>query len=280
MIYWGFIEPRWWRNYLHSHSFYEICYAFAGEGVFRINDIDHKINSGDLFIARPGEAHEIISSRRRPIGIFFWAFSLAPAIKRSPETAPIDELLDAFAASNQAVSSASSGIERSCQLLALEAAQRQRGYPIAIEGLACKLLLDTARAVAPGIAAESAEHLAPSTDRTIHTATRYLHDNFSRPIGVRDVAAQVHLSERHISRLFLKSHGKTIVDYLTALRINTARKMLLDPGRPIKQIAAAVGYPDVHYFTTLFGQHTGQTPAAFRARGGAQFLLKKRHEQS
>jgi len=279
MIYWGFVEPRWWRNHLHSHSFYEICCAFAGEGVFRIDDIKHKISRGDLFIAKPDMPHEIISSRRRPIGIFFWAFSIVPANKQTPETAPIDALLDAFAASSQPVSRATSGIERTCELLALEVAQRQPGYPIAIEGLTRKLLLDTARAVAPGIAAESAEDLARSTDRIIRRSTQYLHDNLSRPFSVRDVAAQVHLSERHLSRLFLKSHGKTILDYLTALRIDTARKMLLNPDRPIKQIAAAVGYPDVHYFTTLFGRHTGQTPAAFRATGGVRFLSNKRHEQ-
>jgi AraC-like DNA-binding protein len=280
IIGWGFIEPRWWRNYLHSHSFYEVCFAFEGEGVFRINGADHKIKRGNVFIAKPQEQHEIISGTRRPMGICFWSFSFVPAGRRTPATAPIDDLIDAFAVSKQPVSASSPAIERTCQLLAMEVAQRQPGYPIVIEGLVAKLLLDTARAVAPTIAAENAEDLARSTDRIVQTAARYLRDNLSRPVGVRDVAAQVHLSERHLSRLFLKSHGKTILDYLTALRIDLAKKMLLNPDRPIKQIAAAVGYPDVHYFTTLFGRQTGQTPAAFRAGGGTTFFSQKRHEQS
>jgi hypothetical protein len=35
MLHWGFISSEWWRHYLHVHSFFEICYAFAGRGEFR-----------------------------------------------------------------------------------------------------------------------------------------------------------------------------------------------------------------------------------------------------
>ena len=96
----------------------------------------------------------------------------------------------------------------------------------------------------------------------------------ARPIQIRDVAAQVHLSERHLSRLFQQVTGSSLLDYLTTLRVQAASQLLLDRTLAIKNIAREVGYPDVHYFTTLFRRRTGQTPAVFREAGGTQFLRK------
>jgi AraC-like DNA-binding protein len=45
---------------------------------------------------------------------------------------------------------------------------------------------------------------------------------------------------------------------------------------PIKQIAVACGYPDAHYFTTLFRRKTGQTPGAYREAGGTKFLPRRK----
>ena len=83
MIYWGIIAPRWWRNYLHAHSFFEVCYAYRGRGTFRIRGEEHRVKAGDMFIARPREDHEVISSRSAPLGVYFWAFALAPTSTRS-----------------------------------------------------------------------------------------------------------------------------------------------------------------------------------------------------
>jgi len=104
MLNWGFIEPRPWRNYLHTHSCVEMCYAFAGSGTFRILDQDHEIKAGEVFVARPGEPHEIISSNDDPLGIYFWVHTLLPAHQRRNEVAGIDALMAAFGASSRHVS--------------------------------------------------------------------------------------------------------------------------------------------------------------------------------
>jgi transcriptional regulator GlxA family with amidase domain len=93
---------------------------------------------------------------------------------------------------------------------------------------------------------------------------------------VRDVAAQVNLSQRQLRRVFLRHAGTSILAYLTNLRIERAAQLLLNTDMPIKQIAVAVGYPDTHYFTTLFGRLKGTTPAAFRRAQGTEFLHPRR----
>src|SRR5690348_4349129 len=96
LLYWGFFEPRWWRNYLHVHSFFEVCYAYQGRGTFRIHDQTLPVQAGDVFVARPGEAHEIISSQDDPLGIYFWAYTLLSDEKSDPERPGVDVLMASF----------------------------------------------------------------------------------------------------------------------------------------------------------------------------------------
>jgi AraC-like DNA-binding protein len=176
------------------------------------------------------------------------------------------------------VSPMSSSIEPTLNMLTEEVTRYAAGYSMAIDALALKLLLETARCVTDGtVTAETLEPPPHSESEAItKTAIRYLRDNFSRQIEVRDVAAQVHLSERHLSRLFHEIAGVTVLEYLTNLRIEMASQLLLDKEIPIKQVARSVGYPDAHYFTTLFGKRTGMTPAVFRNSGGTRFLNNRK----
>ena len=291
MLGWGYLGERWWRNYLHLHSFYEVCCAFGGTGTFRINGVDYQIQAGDVFVAKPTELHEIVSaeSTSTPLGIYFWSYSLRPNILQrthqvDEETHEIDALLDAFSQSRCWVSRyASSSILSLCQLLTEEVITRAPGYRQTCEGLIAKLIIDTARSVVPievpNPRITQASHLQSltytPTQQIFKQIEQYLRDNFARPITIRDVAAQVHLSERHISRLFQQATGKTIKDYVHVLRMDAAVHQLLNSAVAIKAIGEFVGLPDVQHFTTVFKRHTGLTPAAFRKQHGTRFADPK-----
>ena len=277
---WGCLGERWWRNYLHRHSFYEICCAFAGAGVFRINGVDYAVQTGDVFVAKPTELHEIVSSEAEPLGICFWSYTLLPHVVRAThaiddEMQQLDQLLHGFVRSTCWVSQRNSpSLLSTCQLLADEIATRAPGYRQNVEGLTAKLIIDTARAVVPPLPKLRSDLL--EVDQTPHQQTlkliiQYLRDNYTRSITIRDIAAQVHLSERHVSRLFQQSVGRTIKDYVMTLRMDTASKYLLGNDRPIKEVGEAVGIPDVQHFTTVFKRHTGLTPATFRRQRGTRF---------
>lgn len=273
---WGFLGQRWWRNYLHTHSFFEICYAFAGQGLFRINEQDYQVRQGQVFVARPGEVHEIISSQDQPLGIYFWSHTLTQRRDSPPAPTALDELLQAFLTAPCCVSERVPAMQRTLELLTEEVMRKEPGYLQALEGLAVKLLLDTARAVVelPSQPARAETSSRSPAEALVQVIIRYLRDNYHRPLTIRDLAAQVHLSERHTSRLFHSIMGVSILEYLTTLRLEIAAQLLLERQMPIKEIAQATGYPDVRYFTTLFHQHTGLTPAAFRLRGGTSFVAR------
>jgi AraC-like DNA-binding protein len=276
VLNWGFFEPLWWRNYLHVHSFFEICYAYQGRGTFRLGEQELRVQAGEVFVARPGEAHEIISSQDDPLGIYFWAYTLFPREKRNDESMSTDLLMKAFLASQRAVSAKTSTMVLVLELLTEEVVRKEPGYVQAIEGLVVKLLVDTARAVVdlPPLSVPSHPPARRSDEAVVQVMVRYLHDNYSRPLSICDLAAQVHLSERHASRLFHHVMCTTIKEYLTCLRIEEAARLLLNGRTPIKEVALATGYPDVRYFTTLFRQRMGLTPASFQRKGGTRFLAE------
>jgi AraC family L-rhamnose operon transcriptional activator RhaR len=276
LLYCGVLGGKWWRNYLHVHSFVESCFVAGGAGTFMIEGRKHDLGPGDLFIARPGQPHEIVSSRGDPLEIYFWAHTIEPVEPRPASRAEqsAGELVQLLATSAATPLVATPALEAVLTLMVEEASRRLPGYVRVINDLFTTLVIETARAAAPNavrpeVAAGRARSIAESV---VQTAIQYLQDNLAQRFEVRDVAAQVNLSERQLSRIFRKATGTSILTYLTRLRMDRAMQLLLHSELPIKQVAAAVGYPDTHYFTTLFGRYTRTTPAAYRRSGGTQFL--------
>jgi AraC-like DNA-binding protein len=271
ILHWGFIGSEWWRNYLHVHSFFEICYAFTGRGEFKICGEMLELKQGDVFVAKPDEPHEIIADKTDPLGIYFWSYTLVPPAKRQAGTNDIDTLLRAFLETSRRLNHDMAQMEGTLELLTDEVVKREVGYSQVIHGLVTKLLLDTARAVT-NVHVPATQLLRPLGDAAVDLMVRYLHDNYDRPVSVQDVAAQVHLSERHARRLFLESTGKTIKQYLTSLRLDVAKQRLLGEDVSVSEIAYAVGFNDVRHFSTTFRNVVGVTPSEFREKGGTRFL--------
>jgi AraC family L-rhamnose operon transcriptional activator RhaR len=275
---WGLLGERWWRNYMHAHSFFEVCCAFGGEGIFRLNGREHVVRRGDVFVARPGDLHEIVPSEADPLAIHFWSFLLSEETDADAENSndadpDADALLRAFVRSPRWHSAETDALQTTLLLLTEEIAAHAPGFRRAIDGLATKLILDTARAVTPhGHVAIDAPARSDDMNRSLSLRIeRYLQDNYVRPITMRDVAAQVNLSERHAARIFRRTYGTTIKECVTSLRIEEASRRLIASQEAIKSIAADCGFPDVQHFTTVFRRHTGLTPAAFRRQRGTRF---------
>lgn len=94
--------------------------------------------------------------------------------------------------------------------------------------------------------------------------TAYLADNFHEDISLRDLAAQHHVSESHLSRIFKRFTGLNFSDYIVRLRIRKAQRLLEVPGARVHEVAHAVGYRDPRYFSQVFRRHTGLTPREYR----------------
>ncbi|WP_193107434.1 AraC family transcriptional regulator [Brachybacterium sp. FME24] len=267
---WGFYEPSYWRNYAHTHSYFEVCLAYSGQGTFTLGEATHPVSSGDVFIARPGDVHEIVSSRTSPLGIAFWGFTLQQSAATA--TSRRGWWTGLVSADRPDVSTSLEGLPELVVALAAEASAPRSGHQNVLAALGAALVVRTGRAFA------SADDLAidvVSTDRTTSTVAameRYLSDNLGRTISVRDVAAVVHLSTRHAERLFAQQTGSSLMAALRRLRLERAAHLLLETEDPVAHVARACGYPEARAFITAFRRHYGQPPGSFRSHGGTLHL--------
>lgn len=83
-------------------------------------------------------------------------------------------------------------------------------------------------------------------------------------ITLSDLAKHFNRSKSHISHLFKKTNGETIRSYCNILKLEDAKKLLLNTNMPITDIAYNVGFNDTSYFISLFKSTFGITPLHYR----------------
>ena len=98
----------------------------------------------------------------------------------------------------------------------------------------------------------------------IYRAIAYIKQNYAGKITLQDVADHVFLSLSYFSKVFREETGQTPGAYLTAVRIEAAKKLLRDPGVSIVEIPEGVGFESQSYFTRVFKKTVGCTPGRYR----------------
>lgn len=89
----------------------------------------------------------------------------------------------------------------------------------------------------------------------------------SDEISLNTIAAEVGMSPSYFSSIFSKEMGKTFVEYLTEIRMDRAKELLMCSSMKTSEIGCEVGYKDPHYFSYIFKKTQNCTPKEFRARG-------------
>ena len=78
------------------------------------------------------------------------------------------------------------------------------------------------------------------------------------------MCATTGLSYNHFKNLFIKQLGQSPVRRLTSLRMERAREMLITGQYSVTEIAAACGFDNVYYFSTVFKKHFGVAPSRYK----------------
>ena len=112
---------------------------------------------------------------------------------------------------------------------------------------------------------ENAETDCEKTEeRVISSITRYMQEHISEEISLSVLADEFHLNSQYISQLFKNEIGVGFLTYLTNIRIEKAKKLLLSTSLSVTEIAVNTGYSDYRVFTKVFKKTEGITPSQFR----------------
>ncbi|AIQ47393.1 AraC family transcriptional regulator [Paenibacillus sp. FSL R7-0273] len=90
--------------------------------------------------------------------------------------------------------------------------------------------------------------------------TSYIHEHYAEELTLAELSDKVFISRNHLSILFKNITGETFNNYLTRVRIEKARELLMERNMLVYEVAERVGYRNIPYFSTLFKKITGMNP--------------------
>ena len=110
----------------------------------------------------------------------------------------------------------------------------------------------------------TAEESGEEDERTIVGIVRYMQEHMTEEVSLNILAEEFHLSAQYISQLFKNEIGVNFLAYLTNIRMEQAKKLLLSSQLSIAEISERSGYADYRVFTKAFKKAEGVTPSQYR----------------
>lgn len=113
----------------------------------------------------------------------------------------------------------------------------------------------------------TSEPTLETTPQLVRRIDELLNAHLATPMTLEELAAEVSMSARHLTRCYRTHTGMTIHDRQEALRLERAAQLLRRTNLPITEIAHAVGISNAAYLAGRFWQRFSLTPREFRRRG-------------
>jgi AraC-like DNA-binding protein len=106
--------------------------------------------------------------------------------------------------------------------------------------------------------------------RLIARALDYINEMYANNLTMEEIARYCNCSKSHLQHLFQTHRRQTVWQYLQAVRMERARRLLVETEWPISHLAAMVGFGDANYFSTVFSHFSGLSPRRYRQMNRAE----------
>jgi len=140
--------------------------------------------------------------------------------------------------------------------------RKRYGYPLAIE-VSSAFIYDgvhSATDTQPLVSLGMLENNEPRVAAAIHVMEQHIDE----PIAIKTVAGQVNISVRMLEYLFRQTLNMPPAAYYRRLRLQTARRMVVDTGLKLQEIAIRTGFNSLSSFSRLFKNYYHQSPGECR----------------
>lgn len=92
----------------------------------------------------------------------------------------------------------------------------------------------------------------------------YIHQHYMENIGRNEIGTAFYLVPEYLAKLYKKKTGRNLKDAINDYRLEQAKLLLRTTVKSVAEIAMAVGFDNISYFSTLFKKSTGITPLEYR----------------
>ena len=106
--------------------------------------------------------------------------------------------------------------------------------------------------------------LPSKTSRIVKYSILYMNKNFHKKLTRTQIATHMGVADDYLTRIFFSEMGISLWTYLTMIRIEEAKNLLIYSAKSISDISELCGFSQVSYFNNVFKKTTGATPGMFR----------------
>ncbi|HEY0826880.1 MAG TPA: AraC family transcriptional regulator [Bacilli bacterium] len=258
---------RQWDSYrmpFHAHRAVEIMYVISGDCVVETLKESFSLKKGDFILLDANVSHNLLVGEENPCRMLNVEFVFASAEGGFPsikDLAASNGTLTSFLSDERPfiVLKDLSEVYHTLKSLVLELDEKGMENGLMVHLLLSQLLIRIAR-----LAIEAKESEQQQADFYVKKAIAFIHHNYDRDIQVKDIASVVNLHPGYLHRIFKANTNSTVVEYLTALRVDKARMLLAQTDIPVIEISEYVGINSRQYFSAIFKKYTGKSPVEFR----------------
>lgn len=100
--------------------------------------------------------------------------------------------------------------------------------------------------------------------KKIEAVFYYIHKNYKKNIGLKELASFLSLSETYFSKFFREYTGYKFIDYLNYYRLTQSSQLLINSSMPITDICYEVGFQNLSYYIKTFKKEFRHTPSDYR----------------
>ncbi len=249
-----------------AHDFWELIYLDKGFLYLLIDDKGYKVNQGELFFFNRNQHHIVWSDSTVAPCFMTLGFAMEfphPQLFQHRRFL-VGEECKAILKKLLAERVASFGGELSLEL----GEPKQGSAPFAQQLLKLyltELLICVYRTCLPQ--REAPQSVSSIRNRTqalvFQTAADYIREHLGERIEIPALCRHVHVSQSQLNRAFHHQCGMAVGEYLSSQKLQRAKELLAVSGMNVTQVAQALSYSSVHYFSRAFKQKYGMSPRQY-----------------
>ena len=122
---------------------------------------------------------------------------------------------------------------------------------------------DSLRRFVRTVTEEVASTFCQRERKIVHAVERLMAERGAANLTIQEIAGAIHISSGHLSRVFRKTTGFTLENYLIRQRVELAKKMLLDPRLNVAEVSERCGFCTPAYFASVFKKYAACTPREY-----------------
>ncbi|CAM3045800.1 AraC family transcriptional regulator [Paenibacillus sediminis] len=241
-------EPGWkWQKREKPMQNYDLFYVWSGEGTVVLNDKPYEVSKGSCFLFKPGDYTSATHNPQKPLVLTYIHFDVDEPVTEVPvsyrklrETVDFEHMLSRYV-----------------RLFLVKTYAAEEEAKLILKQLMIYLLREDQE---EPVEKKVSNHLV----EVINEIANYVQQHPGLPHRVEDLAARAGLSPRYFSIKFKELIGSSVQSYIIKARIDRAQHLLVHAGMNVTEVADALGYRDIFFFSRQFKQYTGRSPSELR----------------